>query len=680
MVALAAFAAGQLLADVPLTLTRLNGGQPIILPSLFDAVGAPPEEGANINGPSVIRVPDWIPAAQRADPAAQYYLYFAHHRGDYIRLAWSDDVEGPWHLYRVGQDIPLGDRGVLDLGPTDSIGLGNGLTVLSHVASPDVFVDGENLRIVLYFHAPAEFEGASLDEKTFVATSGDGLEFRAGIEPVSLGNSYFRVFRRGGEGFAIARLGVLYKAPIASGPWTPPPGHDFGDDLWAPRSDNPFQTDIWNAGSSVTLRHVAVRRDGDMLQVFHTRIGDVPERILLSTGDSIAGTFDTWDPTFPPQEVLRAEPGWEGGEIPPAPSEAGPAPDDVNQLRDPYVFEDLDGETYLFYAGRGESAIGVARLEIESCTDHDGDGTTACNDCIDTDGSVHPGAPQVCDGVNNDCSDSAWPSFAGTNEGDDDVDGFSECADDCDDANGAVYPGGSQVCDGQNNDCADASWPTLPPSEADQDGDQVSECDGDCDDADPNVGPGVGESCNGVDDDCDGWLDEGPSGAEDTDGDGIHEVCDNCAATPNPAQEDGDTDSIGDACDNCPTIASRQQEDLDLDGEGDLCDIDDGVIYLRFGDKARIVWQEEQGFDGWNWYRGAYGAFLVTGELTQAPGSNPLAERQCHLAAAEVQDVVPAPASGAMALYLVSGIAGGTEGDLGLDSSGTPRPNHHPCP
>ncbi|MBI3972242.1 MAG: hypothetical protein HY332_13225, partial [Chloroflexi bacterium] len=41
--------------------------------------------GDNINGPSLIRVPDWVD-----DPLGRYYLYFAHHRGTYIRLAYAD--------------------------------------------------------------------------------------------------------------------------------------------------------------------------------------------------------------------------------------------------------------------------------------------------------------------------------------------------------------------------------------------------------------------------------------------------------------------------------------------------------------------------------------------------------------------------------------------------------------
>lgn len=46
--------------------------------------------GENINGPSVIKTPDWL-----SDPLGEYYLYFAHHDGSFIRLAYADDLQGP---------------------------------------------------------------------------------------------------------------------------------------------------------------------------------------------------------------------------------------------------------------------------------------------------------------------------------------------------------------------------------------------------------------------------------------------------------------------------------------------------------------------------------------------------------------------------------------------------------
>ena len=80
--------------------TRLNNSQPIIDQAMFTAAGVE-DEGENINGPSLIRIPDWIPTSERAHPSAVYYLYFAHHVGDYIRMAWATDVEGPWTLYQT---------------------------------------------------------------------------------------------------------------------------------------------------------------------------------------------------------------------------------------------------------------------------------------------------------------------------------------------------------------------------------------------------------------------------------------------------------------------------------------------------------------------------------------------------------------------------------------------------
>jgi len=68
--------------DFPYQAVRLNDGNPIIEPSMFSRAS----DGENINGPSLIRVPDWIPANRRANPSAQYYLYFGHHGGAGLKI------------------------------------------------------------------------------------------------------------------------------------------------------------------------------------------------------------------------------------------------------------------------------------------------------------------------------------------------------------------------------------------------------------------------------------------------------------------------------------------------------------------------------------------------------------------------------------------------------------------
>jgi len=342
--------------------TRLNDGEPIITEAMFVAAGATGREGRNINGPSIIRVPDWIAPENRADPRAVYYLYFAHHGGNYIRMAWAEHIEGPWHLYNIGRGVSVGSRGVLlDLGSDDRIDIGNGIAVSSHIASPDVHADDTNQRMIIYFHGPATYDGRSVGQRSFVATSPYGLDFSGGIEPVILGGNYFRVFEYGGTMYALDNRADVYIAPDPNDPWTPPEGFDFSKNLWTRSPNDPFENDL--VGTGLLVRHVAVHLAGDTLYVFYSRIADSPERIMMSTIDLGVGDSSNWDSTYPPEEILEAEPGWEGGQFPPDASSGGSAPENVNQLRDPHVFEDMDGRLYLSYCGRGEDAIGIARLE-----------------------------------------------------------------------------------------------------------------------------------------------------------------------------------------------------------------------------------------------------------------------------------------------------------------------------
>lgn len=278
----------------------------------------------------------------------------------------AGDVTGPWSLYRSGAGVAAGSRGVLDLGASLAIPLANDLAVVDHIASPDVHVDDAGQRIIMYFHGWTEHAGVRpTEQKTLVATSDDGLAFNDGIEPVTFGRSYFRVFRHGDSLYAIANRGDLHRAPDPTAPWVAPAGFDFTADLWDVRDDNPWDADLQAAGSNELLRHVAVRVRGDVLHVLYTRIGGTPEQILHSTVNVSTGDFTSWDPTFPPELVLAPEVAWEGSDVTPAPSVGGPAPEDVRQLRDPFLFQDIDGKDYLFYAGRGEDAIGVAEVFFE---------------------------------------------------------------------------------------------------------------------------------------------------------------------------------------------------------------------------------------------------------------------------------------------------------------------------
>jgi hypothetical protein len=80
------------------------------------------------------------------------------------------------------------------------------------------------------------------------------------------------------------------------------------------------------------------------------------------------------------------------------------------------------------------------RYLVDSSADADHDGFTTCTgDCDDSQPSVYAGAPENCDGRNNNCLDPLWPSLTGTIEADDDGDAFSECQGDCDDGNAEAW-------------------------------------------------------------------------------------------------------------------------------------------------------------------------------------------------------------------------------------------------
>jgi hypothetical protein len=82
----------------------------------------------------------------------------------------------------------------------------------------------------------------------------------------------------------------------------------------------------------------------------------------------------------------------------------------------------------------------------------------------------NPGAPEVCDGNDNDCIGGV------TTEVDADEDGFLTCGTggllDCNDGDAKIYPGALQFCDGKNNVCGGAADPT----DIDTDGDGYFDC------------------------------------------------------------------------------------------------------------------------------------------------------------------------------------------------------------
>ena len=203
--------------------------------------------------------------------------------------------------------------------------------------------------------------------------------------------------------------------------------------------------------------------------------------------------------------------------------------------------------------------------EVDETFDADGDGFLAdeadCRalgdptDCDDTDAAIFPGAAETCDGRDQDCSGII------DDDVDDDADGFFACGD-CDDGDPFINADAPEACDGVDNDCsgaADEPW--------DSDGDGASECADDCDDTDPLRSPGLPESCDGVDNNCDGVVDEG----FDADADG-QATCRGDCDDHDPAIYSGAVEAC-DGVDNDCDETTLEAADVDADGFS-LCDGD----------------------------------------------------------------------------------------------------------
>ena len=266
------------------------------------------------------------------------------------------------------------------------------------------------------------------------------------------------------------------------------------------------------------------------------------------------------------------------------------------------------GATELAYDFVDQDCDGADLCDV----DGDGEDSVLClgMDCDDGESLVFPGAPELCDGITNDCDTAGLP----IDEVDVDGDTYVACAydvatwlgddavkggGDCAPLNGTVLPGGKALCDGLINDCSAES---LSSDERDKDGDGVVECtfdsngwdgdtsvtaDGDCDDADATVFPGAPSLCDGVindcdetvldvievDDDNDGYVECTPTGAIWgilTGGDD----CDDVIASINPGATevcdalDVDEDCNGLADDDDPLATGGTALYPDFDGDG----------------------------------------------------------------------------------------------------------------
>lgn len=277
------------------------------------------DDGININGPSPIIAPDWL-----NNKLGKFYLYFAHHRGKYIRLAYSNHIEGPYKL-KEGGTLQLSDA----------------LDCEDHVASPDVHVDHANQKIYMLFHGKSI---NSVEQLTYLAESDNGINFKVFRKPV--GEFYLKIIPWNGGWVGISKGGTLYlsKSSIFD-------LKKIEKQIYHKR--NYFE----NADGDI--RHAALQIIENFLYIFYTRIGDAPESILCNIINlkinpenwKISDTLVISKPT----EI------WEGSTLELKKSKPGLAAQKENALRDPAILYYMN-KTFMFYSVAGESGIAVQEI------------------------------------------------------------------------------------------------------------------------------------------------------------------------------------------------------------------------------------------------------------------------------------------------------------------------------
>ncbi|MEL6342498.1 MAG: putative metal-binding motif-containing protein [Myxococcota bacterium] len=265
----------------------------------------------------------------------------------------------------------------------------------------------------------------------------------------------------------------------------------------------------------------------------------------------------------------------------------------------------------------------------DTVADEDKDGFTRDVDCDDADFAVNPGAPELCDGIDNNCDDIVDEGATTTYYPDGDGDGYGDArggvaaceapagftldGSDCDDDDENNSPEGIEVCDDADNNCdgaVDEGLRTIFYPDVDEDtfgdgGAGISACTqptgtvlngDDCADDSAISYPGADEICDELDNDCDETIDEGVTTTfyqdGDLDGYGRADVTEEaCEPALGYTALPGDCDDANSVI-NPTSIELCDRVDNDCDGDIDEADAFDAETWYLdsdsdgFGDPA----------------------------------------------------------------------------------------------
>ncbi len=180
--------------------------------------------------------------------------------------------------------------------------------------------------------------------------------------------------------------------------------------------------------------------------------------------------------------------------------------------------------------------------------DNDNDGFYSYEDCDDNNPNIYPNAPEVCNGIDDNCDgniDEGLPIYTYYLDNDNDSFGdinspldtclltppnnYVDNSDDCNDNDANIHPNASEICNGIDDNCDGTIDEGLPiyTYYLDNDNDSFGDINfpldtcllvppnnyvdnsNDCNDNDANIHPNMNELCDDIDNNCDGNIDEG---------------------------------------------------------------------------------------------------------------------------------------------------------------------------